>query len=57
MLIKKRKNSANNYCFIFLPIDIIVSENESMWKDNRYAPRRKPSTGPKAAMLYIQPET
>jgi hypothetical protein len=35
---------------------MIVPENESIWKDKRYAPRRKPKTGPKAAILYIQPE-
>lgn len=38
-----------------LPILIIVPEKESMWNDRRYAPRRKPNTGPKAAILYIHP--
>jgi hypothetical protein len=27
-----------------------------MWKDSRYAPNRKPKTGPNAAMLYMKPE-
>jgi hypothetical protein len=31
-------------------------EKESIWNDNRYAPRRNPRTGPNAAILYIQPE-
>lgn len=30
-------------------------EKESIWNDSKYAPSRKPRTGPKAAMLYIQP--
>jgi len=30
-------------------------EKESIWNDNRYAPRRNPRTGPNAAILYIQP--
>jgi hypothetical protein len=32
-------------------------EKESIWNDNKYAPRRKPRTGPNAAILYIQPKT
>lgn len=39
----------------YLPIEMIAPENESMWKDSKYAPSRNPSTGPKAAILYIHP--
>lgn len=53
----KKKHTKRIYREIFfLPILIIVPENESIWKDKRYAPRRKPNTGPKAAILYIQPK-
>ena len=27
-----------------------------MWNDNRYAPNKKPKTGPNAAMLYMKPD-
>lgn len=39
----------------YSPIEMIVPEKESMWKDSKYAPRRNPRTGPNAAMLYIHP--
>jgi len=40
----------------YIPMFITFSENVSMWNDNRYAPNKKPKTGPNAAMLYMKPE-
>lgn len=40
----------------YIPIFITFPENASMWNDNRYAPNKKPKTGPNAAMLYMKPE-
>lgn len=40
---------------VYLLIEINVPENESIWNESKYAPNKKPNTGPKAAMLYIQP--
>jgi hypothetical protein len=37
------------------PMVTMELEKESIWNDNKYAPRRKPRTGPNAAILYIQP--
>jgi hypothetical protein len=42
---------------LILPMVTMELEKESIWNDNRYAPRRNPRTGPNAAILYIQPET
>lgn len=40
----------------YIPIFITFPENASMWNERRYAPSKKPKTGPNAAILYIKPD-
>jgi hypothetical protein len=41
---------------LIIPMVTVELEKESIWNDNKYAPRRNPRTGPNAAMLYMQPK-
>lgn len=41
---------------LIVPMVTMELEKESIWNDNKYAPRRNPRTGPNAAMLYMQPK-
>lgn len=36
---------------------ITLPDSQSMWKESKKAPNRKPKTGPNAAMLYMKPNT